>query len=245
MLFPFNVFPGLDVSKINLDWIMRKIGVLEEGQKTVEEAAEQATEAATQATNAAEQATEAAESAVSIVETVVSTANEAKTIAQNASNTAGAAQTTANGALAQADIAREEAQAAQADADAIKDYLILSNTGSLVLDPVSGVTVVGVDMRYALNADGTLGKIYGAVVCNFATTNVQYTIPTNVYVATPEAAYNITRCGFGAVASGSNSDLCSYQVGANGRLYLVLGATAASMRYEFYPCLYFFVNLGD
>jgi len=122
-MFNFRFFPGVDFTKINLDWIMKKIGLLEAGQSAVEEAVEQATAAAETATEAAETATEAAESAVEQIETVVDTANEAKQIAQTAntnantalttaqsvSGTASQALTTAGNALNQADLARTEA----------------------------------------------------------------------------------------------------------------------------------------
>ena len=98
-MFTFKRFPGVDFTQINLDWIMKKIGLLEAGQITVERAAEQATAAAEQATTAAEEATAAAEAATAAVEEVTEQIETVTETANSAEETANSAEETANSAL--------------------------------------------------------------------------------------------------------------------------------------------------
>lgn len=120
-MFDFRLFPGTNFNRINLDWILAELGILKEGQDTVEEAAEQATEAATEATQAASDAIEA-------VETVTETAADAQTRARAAELTAARAESNANTAIS--DAADASAAATSAGTAAAAAQQTATNAGT-------------------------------------------------------------------------------------------------------------------
>ena len=200
-MFNFRFFPGVDFTKINLDWIMRKIGLLEQGQQEVQEAAAEASAAAETATEAAETATEAAESAVEQIETVVTTANTAL-------DTANTALDTANDAAQEASDANDLAQSYAddiADANATAQEALDSRINFTVFGSVSndwtlrgGLTPSNGEIRYAISDNGRFIKIYGwqrfAVASNLGA-GALFISPTNLPIIAPSEMLEISGCG--------------------------------------------------
>lgn len=273
-MFNFRFFPGVDFTKINLDWIMRKIGVLEQGQSAVEEAAEQASAAAEQATAAAETATAAAESAIEQIETVVDTANEAKQIAQTANTNAGTALTTAQGvdakattaltnanaALGQADLAREEAQNALEHGINFTVFGSVTNNADWVLK--NGIVHDAGEIRYAISDNRKFLKIYGwerfRVTGSSAGAGALYTVASNILpLDPPESNTAISGCGLQISHSVlDSSDVSGWKKVPNHVPYInayASGAVTIEMdsvdqpyvTFMMYGCIYQISDFGD
>ena len=189
----------------------------------------------------------------------VSTANSAKSTATSAQSTATAAQSTANAAAS--DIAK------------VKAYLVeLPNKGkktdsngiSFVNASGAPVGVTGaisnVNIQWALNEDGTYGKIYGTFIL------VNCTIPSGTFaripantipIGKPSALYNIDCAGVSAVVRGTSPNytmtrlIASYfRINPNGSIDISLtpteGSTPATQVTTFlFPCVYYFEDFGD
>ena len=189
----------------------------------------------------------------------VSTANSAKTTATSAQSTATAAQSTANAAAS--DIAK------------VKAYLVeLPNRGkktdsngiSFVNASGASVGVTGkisnVNIQWALNEDGTYGKIYGTFIL------VNCTIPSGTFaripantipIGKPSALYNVDCAGVSAVVRGTSPNytmtrlIASYfRINPNGAIDISLspteGSTPATQVTTFlFPCVYYFEDFGD
>ena len=196
----------------------------------------------------------------------VSTANSAKTTATSAQSTATAAQSTATAA-------QSTANAAASDIAKVKAYLVeLPNKGkktdsngiSFVNASGASVGVTGaiskVNIQWALNEDGTYGKIYGSVIL------VNCTIPPGIFaripantipIGKPSAAYNIDCAGVSAVVRGTSPNytmtrlISSYfRINPNGAIDITLspteGSTPATQVTTFlFPCVYYFEDFGD
>lgn len=166
---------------------------------------------------------------------LVASINEVYTTAGTADGTAQAAATAANGA--------------KTEADALSRYLSITDTGKIT-PTVSGGTIGNFnDLYYALNADGTLGKIYGKLRVNVTTTGtVTITLPIpplaaeEQFVIACAATYTVTGGGqwlqIGArditVNTNRTVTIEFTGIGVNNSLSLYLS-----------PCLYFFTDFGD
>lgn len=189
----------------------------------------------------------------------VSTANSAKSTATAAQSTATAAQSTANAAAS--DIAK------------VKAYLVeLPNKGkktdsngiSFVNASGASVGVTGaiskVNIQWALNEDGTYGKIYGTFIL------VNCTIPSGTFaripantipIGKPSAVYDIDCAGVSAVVRGTSPNYTMtrlissyYRINPNGTIDISLspteGSTPATQVTTFlFPCVYYFEDFGD
>lgn len=125
--------------------------------------------------------------------------------------------------------------------------LDLTNIGTATLSGFpSGVTKNSGDIQYALNTDGTIGKIYGTISFKNTSSSPQnITINTDIQVAATGESYTINPAGLNF-----SSDLLrggiTLSVSAAGNVSLVLNVAANANTYCYYiPCIYFFKNFGD
>ena len=169
---------------------------------------------------------------------IVSAVNEVYTTAGTASSTATQAGTNAN--------------SAKAEADALTRYLSITQTGS-ISPSVSGGTIGNInDLYYALNADGTLGKIYGRFRFTVSTTGtVTVTLP--VAPLTTESQFTIAGACWWSEFNANASipweifNARDMVVNTNGNCTVTFSnlPVGASVTMWFPPCLYFFTDFGD
>lgn len=167
---------------------------------------------------------------------LVSAVNEVNASAGTANGTAQAAATAANGA--------------KTEADALTRYLAITQTGKANVS-VSGGTVGNIDdIYYALNADGTLGKVYGRYRLTVNTTGtITVTIPVAAIAATSQ--FTITGACY-YTAQHSNGDFVVINardmvVNTNGNCEITFSGLTVGDRITLWlpPCLYFFTDFGD
>lgn len=167
---------------------------------------------------------------------LVSSINETYNIASVADGTAQAAATNAN--------------TAKTEADALTRYLAITNTAKATAT-VTGGTIGNInDLYYALNADGTLGKIYGRF--RFTTTT---TSATTVTISVPglnvSSAFTIAGgCYYTSLKDGDWNLIGArdMQVNANNTVTITMPANpilGTSYTLWLPPCLYFFTDFGD
>lgn len=167
---------------------------------------------------------------------LVASINEVYTTAGTADGTATQAATAANGA-------KEEA-------DALTRYFSITDTNQITGVAVTGGTIGTInDVRYALNADGTLGKIYGKLRVSVNTTGtLTVTLPIANLSAT--SSYIIS-CGCFYTATGSGQwrqiSFNDLHVNTNGTVTVEFsGLTVGdTITMAFIPCVYFFTDFGD
>ena len=164
--------------------------------------------------------------------------------ALNEVNTAtGTAQSTASGAAATATTAKNEA-------DSLATYISLTQNGD-VTPTISGGTVGNINaIRYALNANGTLGKIYGRYRFTVNTTG---TVTVTLPVSGLSLASNIS-INSGCDYVSFNSDSSIYAINArdmsidtSGNVTITFTGfpVGATVTLWLPPCLYFFTDFGD
>lgn len=169
---------------------------------------------------------------------LVSAVNEVYTTAGTASSTATQAATNAN--------------AAKTEADAVARYLAITQTGQ-ISPAVSGGTIGNInEMYYALNADGTLGKIYGRLrVISSTTGTITITLP--VSALTTSSQFTIASACWYARYNSSASipwevfNARDMVVNTNGNCTITFTGVpvGAQLTLWFPPCLYFFTDFGD
>ena len=166
---------------------------------------------------------------------LVSAVNEVYTTAGTADGTAQAAATAANGA--------------KTEADALTRYLAITQTGK-INPSVSGGTIGNInDMYYALNADGTLGKIYGRLRFTVSTTGT-ITVTLPVSALTTESQFTIAgACYYNVIGGGSYTliNARDMTINTNGNCTVTFSGftVGESVTLWFPPCLYFFTDFGD
>lgn len=132
----------------------------------------------------------------------------------------------------------------------------LTTTGSAAISSAPGIsiiTAIGITLYYALNADKSIGKIYGSGYLTISG-NGQTLIPTGIKVAAPSTQYNIDtglncicldRSGTSSI-SGPN---VRFYVDTSGDVWLNLYTWGASTQGSYLvqcpACLYFFKDFGD
>lgn len=157
-------------------------------------------------------------------------------------NTAGTANNTATQAAS-------NANAAKTEADALTSYL--SITQNAKINPtISGGTIGTLnDLYYALNAAGTLGKIYGRIRFTANTTGtITLTLP--VAPVTPSAKFTIASACYYTVASGGSFGVINARdivVNTNGNCTITFSGLTVGGTVTVWlpPCLYFFTDFGD
>ena len=156
----------------------------------------------------------------------------------NTDGTAQAAATAANGA--------------KTEADALTRYLSITQTAK-INPSVSGGTIGNInDLYYALNADGTLGKVYGRL--RF-TANTTGTITVTLPVSPLAVSSQFTIAGAAWWSSLNNNTSNPWEilnardmtVNTNGNcVFTFSGVTVGStVTMWLPPCLYFFTDFGD
>lgn len=140
----------------------------------------------------------------------------------------------------------------------------LTNTGTVNLatipagDLTPGISSVTGEINYALNADGSIGKIYigNPVVLTVSTTSAGHLyVPLGIQVASTGSAYRITTGGplfnmtdGGVLNTGGGHQIAVFYIDASGKVSLDYYAPANQSREirMFYPaCIYFFKDFGD
>ena len=170
---------------------------------------------------------------------LVSSINEVYTTAGTANGTAQAAATAANGA--------------KTEADALTRYLSLTQHGKIT-PSVTNATIGNInEVRYALNADGTLGKIYGRLrIVTTSTASATITLPVPAITTANQFTINagVWYCSLSPVTGEGWRILNSRDitVNTNGNLVITLPngePVGSNMTLWFPPCLYFFTDFGD
>lgn len=166
---------------------------------------------------------------------LVASINEVYTTAGTADGTAQAAATTAN--------------SAKTEADALSRYLSITDNGQIT-PTVSGGTIGNINnLYYALNADGTLGKIYGKLRVNVTTTGtVTITLPIPPLAAKEQ--FNIACAATYTVTGGGQwLQIGARDITVNTNRTVTIEFTGIgvnnSLTIFLTPCLYFFTDFGD
>lgn len=170
---------------------------------------------------------------------LVSAANEIYTTANTANGTSQAAATAAN--------------AAKTEADALARYLAITQTGTINAS-VSGGTIDSgytTSMHYAVNADGTLGKIYGRFRFTTTTTGtITVTFPVPVLTASSQFTISCA-CYFNTLSGGEYGVINARDmvINPNGNCTVTFDgsffAIGSKVTMWLPPCLYFFTDFGD
>ena len=131
----------------------------------------------------------------------------------------------------------------------------LSDTGAINMTTITkptGVTNLGSSFGYALNADKSIGKLYGYVSIAFGALSETQTIliPLGITVAAPATGYNInTGCwAYGRDDADSGFGLqFNIDTSGNVSLRMTVGTSQASKRFwlPYAACIYFFKDFGD
>lgn len=124
--------------------------------------------------------------------------------------------------------------------------LNLKQTGTATVTVPAAITNRGTVISYALNADKSVGKIYGYTSLSGMTVGQRYTLTiTNPTVKATGAAYTIGSAGIGVFGSNAEHHSQSIKVDASGNLTIEVYAYAATCVIYFFPCLFFFADFGD
>ena len=162
--------------------------------------------------------------------------------------TADTAQTTASSAATTAGSANIKAETALTGITNISSYLSLSNTGSASIVPPTGVTVSWGNVLYALNSEGSFGKIYSnSLEIKVGSTGGTKTIRlSGINVSEPETAYTMA-AGVGFVYGTTLKTHEVYlRINTDGTVDLRLNTNANETIEIFLPaCVYFFEDFGD
>lgn len=166
---------------------------------------------------------------------IVASVNEIYTTAGTASNTATQASEIAN--------------TANTIATTLSRFFTITQNAKIV-PSASGATIGTInDVYYALNADGTLGKIYGRIRIQATTAGtITLTLPVSP-LDTPSAFTIAAGCGYTKVINGSVTGV-GYRdltVNTNGNVVMTLDNDVVGAQYTIWlpPCLYFFTDFGD
>lgn len=166
---------------------------------------------------------------------IVSAVNEVYTTAGTASSTATQAATNAN--------------SAKAEADALTRYLSITQTAK-ISPAVTGGSIGNInDLYYALNADGTLGKIYGRLRFTASTTGtITVTLPVSALDASSQFTI-ASACYYTTVGGGEYGIINARDmvVNTNGNCVITFANINVGdvVTIWFPPCLYFFTDFGD
>ena len=123
--------------------------------------------------------------------------------------------------------------------------LNLDDTGTAALTASIG-TILNNSFKYALNADKSIGKLYGYIsVSGLPTTGAGCILTTDIYVAATGQAYDIFPAGIALFGNSSNNAGTVINIAADGRVTIRF-ASYGSVAYVYIPpCLYFFKDFGD
>lgn len=168
----------------------------------------------------------------------VSAINEVNTLVGTAQGTASAASTTASGA--------------KTTADGLQRYITLNDFGSATVSMSGGtINTTVTDVKFALNADGTYGKVYGRIRYTSNTTGTQtITINTNAHLKA-NSQFTIS-CGlyYYVISSGDFSIInCrDLTVNTDGTVTIEIPSSTGNgntVTIWIPPCIYYFTDFGD
>lgn len=167
---------------------------------------------------------------------LVAAINEVDSNADTAQNTATLAATAANGA--------------KDTADTLAAYLAITQTAK-ISPSVSGGTIGNInDMYYALNAGGTLGKIYGRLRITATASSITVTLPVSPLAVSSQ--FTIAGAAWYASLNTSTGDWTlinarDMTVNTNGTVTISWSniTVGESISIWLPPCLYFFTDFGD
>ncbi len=191
--------------------------------------------------------------AVEAANQAASQAAAAVTTANSANNAASSAATTANSALSKA----TNIQAYMVDLTQVGNAV--NPSGTSIIQGTSGTTtgtIAYVGVSWALNADGTYGKIYGQVFLNNAITysGAKIRIPAGVVpFKRPSSSFEIAYYGFSSAANGDNIirlTQASLKFNADGSLDFYICPTPGStpvtqVQTVIFPCFVVLRDFGD
>lgn len=129
----------------------------------------------------------------------------------------------------------------------------LTDTGSINMNTLtlpSNVSAAAGTINYALNSDGSIGKIYGgvSVTLNTVSANTWTPIDTGITVAIPTTGYSINVGMLARKADGTAGFGVYLQIDNAGKVKIAFNQTSSQsgMYWIEYPaCLYFFKDFGD
>ena len=135
----------------------------------------------------------------------------------------------------------------------ITNYLTLSDNRNLSNPTTSSGTTAGNTMRIALNNTGSLGKIYGNINVNGASSNPVIKF-TNTGIQT-DTQFEINNCGFVRRGGDNLVEQANIRVipantslgetSASIELFTGLAPNGNSLFFKFIPCILFFSDFGD
>ena len=141
---------------------------------------------------------------------------------------------------------------AKTTVDSLAAYLTLTNYGSITPTVSNAGTLVAdkTNMNYALNADGSYGKIYGRLRYTSTSNNaVTITLPISD-LAAPDTAFTIVGAVFYMVnISGTfqviNSADLTINTNHTATISMSAQPSAAVVTLWLPPCIYYFTDFGD
>lgn len=112
----------------------------------------------------------------------------------------------------------------------------------------SGITLTGGYINYALNADRSVGKIYGSI--NYSATSSatasRFDLDTGITIAATGDDYYIMTAGLAFNYANTTYSVINLHVNAAGRVFIDAKAFPGTSAYIYlWPCLYFFKDFGD
>ena len=153
--------------------------------------------------------------------------------------------TNADTAQGTANQANGTALAASAGVTNLQNYFTITQTGTCPVT-ANGATVVtsADDLKYATNAAGTLGKLYGRMVFNTTAANITFTFPTGFR---PTSQINIDGIVMWFDQTAGTQTMLPVTVATNGNCTISMtGYTAnRTVRILIPACLLFLQDFGD
>lgn len=176
----------------------------------------------------------------------------AKAAASALGNLASLTTTTKTDAVSAINEVNATAGSAKSTADGLAAYITLTDYGTITPTVSSAGTLVSdkTNMNYALNADGSFGKIYGRLrYTSSSNSAVTVTLPISSLVA-PASAFTIVGAVFYMVnISGTfqviNSADLTINTNHTATISMSAQPSAAIVTLWLPPCLYYFTDFGD
>ena len=112
---------------------------------------------------------------------------------------------------------------------------------------ISGTSYRAGTIYKALNADGSIGKVYGNFSINSTLSSEQVVhLDTGIVVQAPPEAYTINSAGFSMGSRVGAYSVVNLTVNTQGHVIMDIGVFTNLTTYVYiFPCLYFFKDFGD
>lgn len=128
------------------------------------------------------------------------------------------------------------------------DLNLVLKGGATITGFPSGITLTGGYINYALNADRSIGKIYGSINYSAVSsaTASRFELDTGITVAATGEDYYIMVAGIAFNYANTTYSVINLHVNAAGRVFIDAKAFPGTSAYIYlWPCLYFFKDFGD